>query len=128
MKILKFSGIFLGAITILLIGFHFWINYNARHIIEDLVDTKSKGKLKLKVEKFRFSWFSRKVELQNAYIYSTDSVNTSTSYRFRVANIKLTVQEILPIILSKKLFIDSLNLEKAEITVTRLKAFTERDR
>ncbi|MGB5029729.1 MAG: hypothetical protein WBO38_14600 [Chitinophagaceae bacterium] len=128
MKILKFSGIFLGAITILLIGFHFWINYNARHIIEDLVDTKSKGKLKLKVEKFRFSWFSRKVELQNAYIYSTDSVNTSTSYRFRVANIKLTVQEILPIILSKKLFIDSLNLEKPEITVTRLKAFTERDR
>lgn len=127
-KILKLSGIFLGIIAILLIGFHFWINYNARHIIEELVETKSKGKLKLKIEKFRFSWFSRKVELQKAVIYTTDSVNESTSYRFSVDKIKLTVQEIFPIVLSKKLFIDSLKLNKPEIVVTRIKPLPEKNR
>lgn len=127
-KILKFSGIFLGTIVILLIGFHFWINHNARHIIEELVETKSKGKLKLQVEKFRFSWFSRKVELQKAVIYTTDTVNENTSYRFSVDKIKLTVQEILPIVLKKRLYIDSLNLSGPEIIVTRIKSLPEKDR
>ncbi len=127
-KILKITGWILGVPIILFIGLHLWINYNARQIVEDLVDSKSKGRLKLKIEKFRFSWFSKKVELHNAVIYTTDSANAGTSYRFSVNNIKLTAQEVLPIIFSKKLLIDSLNLDHPEIIVTRQKAVAGKDR
>lgn len=75
----------------------------------------------MKLEKFRFSWFSRKVELTNAVIYTADSLNANTAYRFQVQHIKLSVQKIWPILFDKKLLIDSLNLDQPEITVTRLK-------
>ena len=95
-RILKISGIIIGTLLLLLFAFHTWINYNARHIIEDLVESRSKGRLKMKLEKFRFSWFSRKVELTNAVIYTADSVNAVTTYRFEVQHIKLSVQKIWP--------------------------------
>lgn len=120
-RILKITGIITGTLLVLLFAFHTWINNNARHIIEDLVESRSKGRLKMKLEKFRFSWFSRKVELTNAVIYTADSVNAVTAYRFQVQHIKLSVQKIWPIIFDKKLLIDSLNLEQPEINVTRLK-------
>ncbi len=126
-KILKFTGILTGILLVLFAGFHSWINYNAKQIVQDLVESRSKGRLKMKIEKFRFSWFSRKVELQNAVIYSADSVNAITAYRFQVRHIKLSVQEILPILFDKKLLIDSLNLDQPEIVVTRLKPLPEKD-
>lgn len=120
-RILKITGLITGILLLLLFAFHTWINYNARHIIENLVETRSKGRLKMKLEKFRFSWFSRKVELTNAVIYTADSVNAVTAYRFEVQHIKLSVQKIWPIIFDNKLLIDSLNLDQPQIAVTRLK-------
>ena len=120
-KLLKLTGILTGILLLLFFAFHTWINYNARHIITEMVESRSNGRLKMKLEKFRFSWFSRKVELTNAVIYTADSVNAVTAYRFQVQHIKLSVQKIWPIIFDKKLLIDSLNLEQPEITVTRLK-------
>ena len=120
-KLLKISGIITGCLLLLFFAFHTWINYNARHIIENLVESRSKGKLKMKLEKFRFSWFSRKVELTNAVIYTADSVNAVTAYRFEVQHIKLSVQKIWPIIFDNKLLIDSMNLDQPQIAVTRLK-------
>lgn len=126
-KILKFTGILAGILLVLLAGFHSWVNYNAKQIVQDLVESRSNGRLKMKIEKFRFSWFSRKVELQNAVIYSTDSVNAVTAYRFHVRHIKLSVQEILPILFEKKLLIDSLNLDQPEIVVTRQRPLPAKD-
>ena len=120
-KLLKLTGIITGILLVLLFAFHTWINYNARHIVEDLVESRSHGRLKMKLEKFRFSWFSRKVELTDAVIYTADSLNATTSYRFHVQHIKLSVQKIWPILFENKLLIDSLNLEQPEIVVTRLK-------
>ena len=118
---MKITGIITGTLLLLFFAFHTWINYNARHIIEDLVESRSKGRLKMKLEKFRFSWFSRKVELTNAVIYTADSLNANTAYRFQVQHVKLSVQKIWPIIFDNKLLIDSLNIDQPEITVTRLK-------
>lgn len=120
-KILKVTGIIIGSLFLLLLGFHLWINYNARFIVQDMVETRSHGKLKMKLKKFRFSWFSKKVELEDALIYSTDSVNSVTAYRFHVQHIKLSVQKIWPILFEKKLLIDSLNVLEPEMVVTRIK-------
>lgn len=113
---------------LLLVGFHYWINYNARFIVEDLVESRSQGRLKMKLKKFRFSWFSKKVELEDALIYSADSVNSVTAYRFHVQHIKLSVQQIWPVLFEKKLLIDSLNVQNPEMVVTRIKPRTDSSR
>lgn len=121
-RILKITGILLGILLVLLVGFHFWFKAHALGLIEDMVESKSDGKLKLKVEKFRFNYFSRKIELEKAIIYNTDTLTGNTAYRFSVDKIKLQAKAILPIIFRKELLIDSLTLLSPHIQVTRLKA------
>ena len=121
-KFFKITGIILGILIVLLIGFHFWFKAHAKELIEDLVVLKSNGKLKLKIEKFRFSYFSRNMELEKAVFYNTDTVNGTTAYRFSVDKIKLKAKAILPIVFQKQILIDSLNLLSPHIQVTRLRA------
>ena len=126
-KILKVTGIILGILLVLLTAFHFWFKAHARQLIEQLVESKSHGKLKLEMEKFRFSYFSKNMELDNAVFYNTDTANENTSYRFRVAKIKLRVNAVLPILFKKQFLIDSLFLNDPDITVTRLRSSVKTD-
>lgn len=119
-KFLKITGILFGIILVLLIGFHFWFKAHAKHIIEDLVESKSNGKLKLKIGKLHFGYFSTKMEMENAVFYSADSANTS--YSFSVKKLKIDVESLLPIIFKNRILIDSLTLSEPDIIVTRLKA------
>lgn len=126
-KILKITGISLGVLLVLLIGFHFWFKAHAREIIEDLVESRSKGKVRLKIEKLHFNYFSRKIELEKAVFYNTDTATANTAYRFSVDRIKLEAKAILPIVFKKQLLIDSLNLLSPHIQVTRLRAGNKPD-
>lgn len=121
-KFMKIIAWILGVIALLLVCFHFWFINHAEQLIEDLVDAQSNGKLKLQVQKFKFNWFSNKMELRNAVFYSTDTATASTAYRFKVENIKLQVKEILPLVFDKKILIDSLQLINPNISVTRLRS------
>lgn len=120
-KILKTLGIILGIIIILVTALHIYVVNNAEKLIEDLVKTQSKNKLRLKLEKIKFNYFSRKVELQNVAFYSNDSLDLNTSYRFKIDNIKLRVKALVPIFTRKELLIDSIFLTAPQIEVTRLK-------
>ncbi|MFZ1329626.1 MAG: hypothetical protein WAW27_11405, partial [Chitinophagaceae bacterium] len=73
-KILKITGISLAILMLLLVGFHFWFKAHALHLLEDMVSSKSKGKVKLKIEKLRFNYFTRKIDLEKAIFYNTDTV------------------------------------------------------
>jgi len=121
-KILKITGIIVGSLLILLTAFHFWIVNHAEEIIQDLVESKSNGNIKLEVSNFKFNWFSKKMELEDAVFYTTDSVTAGTTYRFAVKNIKLKVKGVFPLIFEKKVLIDKLSLDSPDILVTRLRA------
>lgn len=119
---LKIAAYFLGGILVLLIAFHFWFINHAEQLIEELVESRSNGKLKLEVRKFKFNWFSNKIELRNAVFYSTDTVTASTAYRFSVKTIRIQVKEILPLIFEKRILFDSLHLIEPDIIVTKLRS------
>jgi hypothetical protein len=121
-KFTRIAAIILGILLALLIGFHFWFINHAETLIEGIVEKQSKGKLHLNIEKFRFNWFNRKMELRQAVFYSTDTATASTAYRFRVDKIKIQVREILPLIFEKKFYIDSIHLFNPEISVTKLRS------
>src|SRR6186713_3158902 len=120
-KILKTLGIILGIIIILITALHIYVVNNAENLIEDLVNTESNGKLKLKVKNIKFNYFSKKVELQGVTFFSNDSLDLVTSYHFQVDKIKLRVKALIPIFTRKELRIDSLSLIAPKIVVTRLK-------
>ena len=125
-KILKITAYILGSIVVLALCFHFWFINHAEGILENLVASRSNGKLKLHIKKFKFNWFSYDMQLRNAVFYSTDTA-ASTAYRFGVEKVNIRVKEILPLIFEKKLLIDSLGLIKPDIQVTRLKSSKSED-
>lgn len=112
----------MGVILALLVGFHFWFINHAESLIEDLVEKQSKGKLHLNVEKFRFNWFNRKMELKNAVFYSTDTTTAPVAYRFSVQQINIQVKKILPLIFEKTFLLDSIQLVNPDVSVTKLRS------
>jgi len=120
-RILKITAYILGSIIALLTIFHFWFINHAEELLEELVESRSNGKLKLSVKKFRFNWFSNDMQLRNAVFYSTDTTTAATSYRFSVERINVRVKEILPLVFEKKIIFDSINLVNPDIQVSRLR-------
>jgi hypothetical protein len=120
-KIFKWFCILLGVIILLIGAVHIYIVNNAEHLIEDLVRDKSNNKLRLKLEKIRFNYFSNKVVLENAAFYSNDSPEPGSTYSFKIKKINLRVKSLLAIFTKKELNIDSLFLDSPDITVMKLK-------
>lgn len=120
-KLLKIIAFIIGGFLVLLIAFHFWFVNYSESIVEDLVSSQSNGQLKLKVHKFRFNWFSYKMQLFKPVFYSNDT-SASTAYQFGVEKINLRLKAILPLLFEKKMLIDSLHLYNPDIIVTRLRS------
>jgi len=127
-KFLKISAIVIGALFLLLLGFHFWFKAHAKQMLEELVESKSNGKLKMKVGKLKFGYFSRNMELDNVTFYNTDTINANTTYRFDVKKIKLRVKSLIGVIFQDRFLIDTLTLHDPDIQVTRLKRNEKIDR
>ena len=72
-KILKITAFILGGIVVLMTAFHFWFINHAEELVEDMVSSQSNGNLALKVDKFKFNWFTYKMELRKAIFYSNDT-------------------------------------------------------
>ena len=120
-KLLKGIAIFLGILIVLLVGFHFWFKAHAKQILQDMVESKSNGKVKLKIQKLHFNYFSRRIELDKAVFYNTDTVTGVSAYRFSVDKMQLQVKAFLPLVFKKQILIDSLTLQNPIIEVTRLR-------
>lgn len=127
-KILKTLGIILGIIVILLTAIHVYVVNNAEALIEEIVATESKGKLKAKIKNIKFNYFSKKVEVDDVTFYSNDTLDLKTSYNFQVDKIKLRVKALIPIFTRRELRIDSLSLIAPKIEVTRLKRIQDTTR
>lgn len=119
-RTIKITGIILGILAVLALGFHLWFRAHAKGIIEDLVESRSKGKISLKIEKLRFGYFSNKIELEKAVFFNTDSVATATSYKFYIDKLKMKGKGLIALLFSKELFIDSLSLSNPVIEVNRV--------
>ena len=123
-RLLKIIAFIVGGFLVLLVTFHFWfINYSET-IVEDLVSSQSNGRLKLKVHRFKFNWFSYQMELKKPVFYSNDTA-ASTSYQFKVEKMDIQLKAIWPLLFEKKILIDSLHLYNPDIRVTRLRSSTK---
>jgi len=120
-KFLRITALVLGVILLLMSAFHFWFIHHAEGLIEDMVHRQSDGRIRLKVDKFGFNWFNYKMELKGADFTSTDSA-AATAYEFNIPRVAIKVKEILPLILEKKILIDSIRVFDPDIRVVQLKS------
>ncbi len=118
---LKIAGIILCVLAVLLSSFHLWFRDHAEEVIEQLVSARSNGKVNLKLKKFRFNYFSRKMDLQNALFYSTDSIEAPVAYRFEVQKLKVEVRSLWQLVFNGKLLIDSLSLIQPDVVAIKLR-------
>ncbi|MBZ4188270.1 hypothetical protein [Niabella beijingensis] len=115
----RFWLIVLGIVATAITAFNFWFIDHAESALEQIVERQSKGKLKLKVDKFKFNWIKNKIELQNALFYSTDSTARSV-YNVNVKRITVKARGFLPLLFKKQILIDSIHLYTPAVTITRM--------
>ncbi len=120
-KLLKLTGIILGILVVIFIAFHFWFINHAKDMLESTVSSKSNGKLKLKIEKLHYNYFTQKMVLDKAVFVTLDTSTASSAYNFEVPQLRLSLKALLPLVFQKKLLIDSLYLQSPHITVTTLR-------
>ncbi|MGJ7033941.1 hypothetical protein [Niabella hirudinis] len=114
-------GILVAAIT----AFNFWFINHAESALEQIVELQSKGRLRLKVDKFSFNWIRNRIELQQALFYSTDS-SARSIYNVNVKRITIKARGFLPLLFKKQILIDSIHLYTPAVTITRLNRRTRR--
>ncbi|MBO9593405.1 MAG: hypothetical protein J7599_10895 [Niabella sp.] len=115
----RFWLIVLGIIATVITAFNFWFIDHAETALEQIVERQSKGRLKLKVDKFKFNWIKNRIELQNALFYSTDSTAKSL-YTVNTKRITIKARGFLPLLFRKQILIDSIHLYAPAVTITRL--------
>lgn len=106
------------------LGLHIWFVKNARGVLKQMVAEKSGGKIKLELSAVSFSLFSNKIQIREADLLSTDSLTQPTTYRVKFRKLTLRVASFWPLLLQKKLLLDSIKLHDPEVTVTQWKKDT----
>lgn len=119
-KWIKTGGIIAAILVLGLAVFHFWFVHHARDVIEDIVSSKSNGKLKLRIGKFRFNYISHRMDIHKAVFYTNDTAQ-SDRYRFSIVHLKVEVSAFWPLLLQNQLLIDSVTLSAPHVQMTRLK-------
>ena len=110
--------ILFGIIATVILAFNFWFIDHAEEALEQIVHTQSKGKLNLKVGKFRFNWIKNKIVLEKASIFTTDST-IATSYSVNTKLIHIKARGFLPLLFNREILIDSIRLESPRVVFTR---------
>lgn len=109
----------LGIVATVIMAFNFWFIDHSESALEDIVASQSNGKIKLKVEKFQFNWLNNRIRLTNAVLYTTDSTApTLTQLSTRLIVIK--ARGFLPLLFSKQILIDSIQILDPKVIVTRI--------
>src|SRR5215213_7146623 len=101
-----FFKLLLGTIIVFLVvvmGLHIWFVNNARGVLQQIVATKSHGKIKLELSQLRFEFLSNKLQIREADLVSTDTVSQATTYHVKFRKLTLKVPSFWPIIFEKKL-------------------------
>jgi hypothetical protein len=113
-----------AVIAFAIFGLHIWFVNNARGVLKDIVHSKSKGKIKLELSQLSFNFISNKLQVRQADLVSTDTLNEPTTYRIRFRKLTLRVNSFWPLILQRKLLLDSIKLHDPEVMVMQWKQDT----
>jgi len=123
-RMLKGLLIVAAAVLICVAALHIWFVNNAKAVLKQMVYSESKGKFKLDLKELSFELASNKLQIRNAVLLSTDSLTQPATYHVQFRKLTLKVGSFWPLLLQKKLLLDSIKLHDPELTVTQWRADT----
>jgi hypothetical protein len=103
--------------VVVIAGLHIWFVNNARGVLSQIVTDKSGGKLKLKLSKLSFDFISNKLQVREADLESTDTLTQPATYHVKFRKLTLRIHSFWPLILQKRLLLDSIKLHDPVIDV-----------
>jgi hypothetical protein len=116
-RFFKILLIVIGIHAIVILGLHIWFVNNARGVLREIVSEKSGGKLKLRLSKLSFDFFSNELQIREASLESTDTVSQPATYHVRFRKLTLRINSFWPLIFQKRLLLDSIKLHDPVIGV-----------
>jgi len=116
-RILKRFLAVAGAIVIVLFVLRIWFVHNARIVLKQYISEQSGGKIKLELSQLDLNLWSKHLQIHEADLLSTDSLNEPITYHVTFSKLSLTVGSVWALLFKKQLSLDSLKLYDPVIQV-----------
>ena len=108
--IVKISLVVIALLAVAITCLHLWFVHNSNRLLIDLVNSRSKGKLKLELSRVNFSFFSNEVKIHRAKISSTTKDKSKITYQVSFQKISLSTNSLL-----SAFFQDALEIHKIKL-------------
>ncbi|MDB5192564.1 MAG: hypothetical protein JWQ96_2127 [Segetibacter sp.] len=125
-RFLKTSIIIAGIFIAILLALHFWFEHNARTVLKQYISEQSKGKIKLELSQLELSIFSKRLQIHELDLVSTDSVNEPITYHVTFNKLSLKVGSVWALLFKKKLYLDSLRIQDPVVQIMQWRKDTKR--
>jgi hypothetical protein len=100
-------------------GLNIWFVNNAGELLKTIVASKSEGKLRLELSKVSFNFLTRRIQIREGDLISTDSVSRPSTYHVKFRKVTIRVHSFWPLLFQNKLLLDSVKLHDPEIEVVQ---------
>lgn len=121
-RIYKITGIILMSLLLLLGGAYYLVISHANSFLEDYISGQTNGKLKLKCDKTQIDFRDSRLLLVRPRFYADDSLHQASTYDIRLDTLKLEIQSWTPLLLKRKVVIDTIMFIRPDIHITKWRA------
>ncbi len=116
-KIIKIFVIGLLSLLALLTISYFIFIFNAEKIVKEIVTHYTKGTMKIEMKKLRFNPRELRITIVDAHISTLDKAHQHSTYDISVDTMLLELASLRPLLLDRKLYIDSITFKRPSIAV-----------
>ena len=116
-----------GSILILIfLALQYWFINNARNVLKNYISEQSKGKITLELERLNLNLLTKRLQIVQGELKSTDSTIAPVSYQVNFTRLSVNVGSMWSLLFRKELMLDSLKIYNPNIRVTQWRKDTSR--
>lgn len=104
-------------LTVGTFGVHLWFKHNARKVLKKYITEQSGGKIKLELSELDLNLFINRLQIHEADLVSTDSLNQPITYHVSFRKLTLRVASVWALLFKNQLLLDSIKLHDPVIEV-----------
>ena len=107
-------------VALVIISYFVFIT-NAEKIVKEIVTHYTKGTMKIEMKKLKFNLRELRITIDHSEISTIDSTHQNATYNIKVDTIVLELAHIRPLLLHRKLYIDSITFKRPSISIVQWK-------
>ena len=108
-----------GVIAVMAMGLHLLFVHNARTVLKQYISEESGGKIQMELSELSLNPFTKRLKINKAVLFSTDSINEPITYNVRFSELSLKVGSVWRLLFQRKLALDSIKLYSPVVQVVQ---------